>query len=258
MNPVEYYKSLGWRVTSPYGNRTGQFAGFHRGVDFGGHPCGAVVRTPYAGKVVAARTSGMGTWGNTVCIELAPDGQYVSLNAHLQSIRVREGQEVKAGDIIGTNGGTNHSGADYACHIHYEVQVNNGTAPWRGTLINPAEFFLDQTPQEPSKRFQAGQIIVATANVNVRERPTTTSKITGRVEQGGRVKIKSHNDNGKKQGGYAWWNIHGGWVAEPFFNLLQEPDPEPIEPPELEQELKEKLMNLYLALKDLYEMGVIR
>ena len=255
MNPVEYYKSLGWYVTSPYGQRTGQYAGFHRGVDFGGHGCGAVVRTPYSGKVVAAKTSGMGTWGNTVCIELDPDGQYVSLNAHLQSITVREGQRVNRGDVIGTNGGTNHSGSNYACHIHYEIQRNNGTAPWRGTHINPATFHLDQSPQTPSTRFEAGHIIEATANVNIRQRPTTVSAITGQVEKGGRTKILKDENNGTKANGYGWWKIHGGWVAEDFFVLLQAPDPEPIKPPELPDGIMALLQQLYEVLKKLFDGG---
>ena len=145
MNPIEYYKSTGWKVTSPFGERTGTFAGFHRGVDLGGHPCEYPVRTPFSGIVVAARTSGMGTWGNTVCIQLDPDGKYISLNAHLHSISVRAGQRVNRGDIIGTNGGTNHSGANYSCHIHYEILHNNGSAPWRGDVWgDPEKFYLNQ------------------------------------------------------------------------------------------------------------------
>jgi len=140
VNPVEYWVGKGWRLTSPYGPRTGRYAGFHRGVDMGGKPCGHKIEFPFKwGKVVAARTSGMGTWGNTVCVELSPD--FVTLNAHLQKINVKMGQELKQGDVIGLNGGSNHSGAPYACHIHYEVLNNNGSAPWRGTIWgDPVKF----------------------------------------------------------------------------------------------------------------------
>ncbi len=142
INPVEYWIAEGWRLTSPFGPRTGRYAGFHRGIDMGGKPCGHPITFPFKrGKVVAARTSGMGTWGHTVCIELSPD--FVSLNAHLQRINVRLGQEIKQGDVIGLNGGTNHSGANYACHIHYEILNNNGSAPWRGTIWgDPVKFKL--------------------------------------------------------------------------------------------------------------------
>ena len=80
INPIEWYKRQGWYVTSPFGPRTGRYAGFHRGVDLGGFGWGAPVATPLDGKVVAAQTSNMGTWGNTVCIEVAPDFNEVSLN----------------------------------------------------------------------------------------------------------------------------------------------------------------------------------
>ena len=141
INPVEYWVNDGWRVTSPFGPRTGKYAGFHRGVDMGGHPCGHPIKSPFDGLVVAAKTSGMGTWGNTVCIELSPD--YVTLNAHLLKLAVGEGQKVKRGDVIGFNGGTNHRGKSYACHIHYEVLRNNGSRPWRGTIWgDPQNFYF--------------------------------------------------------------------------------------------------------------------
>jgi murein DD-endopeptidase MepM/ murein hydrolase activator NlpD len=157
MNPIDYYRENGWRLTSPYGPRTGRYAGFHRGVDFGGQKCGAPIPTPYSGVVVAARTHSMGTWGNTVCIKL--DGsECISLHAHLQRITVTEGEHIPAGHIIGTNGGTNHSGPDYACHIHYEILDGTGTRPWRGKHSDPALFYLvqqnDEKPEpepEPTK-----------------------------------------------------------------------------------------------------------
>lgn len=140
VNPVEYWVSKGWRLTSPYGPRTGQYAGFHRGIDMGGKPCGFPIEFPFKqGKVVAAKTSGMGTWGNTTCIELSPD--FVLLNAHLQKINVKAGQIIKQGEILGLNGGTNHSGANYACHIHAEILLNNGSAPWRGTIWGDPQKF---------------------------------------------------------------------------------------------------------------------
>lgn len=221
VNPVEWYKNDGWRVTSPYGPRSGKYAGFHRGVDFGGKPCGAEVRTPFKGKVVAAKTSGMGTWGNTVCIEL---GEYISLNAHLQTITVKEGQEVERGDVIGTNGGSNHSGPSYACHIHYEILDNSGSAPWRGQHQDPADFY--QQPAEPSKKFHAGQTIqnVTDHNVNVRPEPGLFKPPTDRIEPKGKTVVKKHSNNGIKVGRYHWWRVAEGWVAEDFFSVWLPPE----------------------------------
>ena len=251
VNPVEWYKKDGWYITSPYGQRTGLYAGFHRGVDFGGKPCGAVVKTPFAGKVVAARTSGMGTWGNTVCIELDPDGKYISLNAHLQNITVSEGARVERGDQIGTNGGTNHSGSNYACHIHYEILHNNGTAPWRGDHRDPARFELQQQPQEPSDKFSVGERIKnkTKSNVNIRKQPDVNHPVVGQVYPDQVVVINKHKDNGVKVGNYYWWHIGYGWVAEDFFALDTPPDPEPIKPPELNEETRTKLEKILIMLK---------
>ncbi len=222
-NPIKWYKSQGWRVTSPYGPRTGRFSGFHRGTDLGGHSCGLPVATPFSGTVVAARTSGMGTWGNTVCIALDPDGQFISLNAHLQTVSVREGQKVKQGDIIGTNGGTNHSGANYACHIHYEILKNNGTAPWRGDIWGDPEIFsLDQSPIEPSTKFKAGDRIINKTdyNIRIRRQPTVNSSIISSVPPNEIVTIQNQNNNGIKSDNYHWWFIGNGWIAEDFFDLV--------------------------------------
>ena len=222
MNPVDYYKSLGWYVTSPYGPRTGAYAGFHRGVDFGGFPCGAPVQSPFDGVVTAAMTSGMGTWGNTVCVKISEE--YTTLNAHLQKILVKEGQRVKRGDIIGLNGGTNHSGANYACHVHFEVQKNTGDRPWRGTHIDPATFSLE--PPTFSAKFKTGDTIqsaLTTSSVWIRREPG--GQTVGQVAPSETVIVLNHERNGISAGGYNWFYIQAdkvqGWVAENFFKVIK-------------------------------------
>ena len=220
MTPVEYLKSLSWKLTSPYGPRTGQYAGFHRGVDFGGFPCGAPVQAAYDGTITAAKTSNMGTWGNTVCLQVSEG--YTLLYAHLQSISVREGQQVKQGDTIGLNGGSNHSGQPYSCHIHLEVQRNTGDRPWRGTHIDPATFSLE--PEKPSVKFKHGDTIrqtLTTSSVWVRSKPNGPA--AGQVPPGRTAAVLNHLGNGLKVGGYYWWYIQTpdaqGWVAENFFEV---------------------------------------
>ncbi len=228
MNPIvelkKIYKEHGKDVyvTSPYGPRTGKYAGFHRGTDVGGIPCGYPIYTPFAGKVVAAKTSSMGTWGNTVCIELDPDGQYVSLNAHLQKITVNVGDHVDRGDQIGTNGGTNHSGSDYDCHIHYEIQINNGSAPWRGDLWGDPEKFELVQEFKPSTKFKPGDIIKNNTRyrINIRLKPTTNSGTKGQVQPGAQVKVVNNSQNGISANGHNWWFIGDGWIAEDYFVVV--------------------------------------
>ncbi len=152
ITPVEYYESLGWGVTQEFWDNS-TFNPQHRGMDFGGKPCDYPVKSIYPGTVVAARTSGMGTWGHTVVVEIAP-GWYQH-NSHLNAIHVSEGQAVDRGTQIGLNGGTNHSGDPFPCHIHLEIYQNDPvdpSRPWRhpdgglvsyGTgLVNPRDFCM--------------------------------------------------------------------------------------------------------------------
>lgn len=152
ITPVEYYESLGWTVTQEFWDNS-TFNPEHRGMDFGGQPCDHPVKSIYPGVVVAARTSGMGTWGNTVVVEIAP-GWYQH-NAHLNAVHVSVGDTVERGTQIGLNGGTNHSGDPFPCHIHLEIYNNEPTdpnVPWRtpegqlvtnGTgLVNPRDFCM--------------------------------------------------------------------------------------------------------------------
>ena len=252
VNPIKWMiENMKMYITSPYGPRG---SGFHRGTDLGGIPCGAPVRTPFSGKVVAAQTSGMGTWGNTVCIELDPNGKYISLNAHLQTITVKVGQRVKQGDQIGTNGGTNHSGANYPCHIHYEVLLNNADRPWRGTIWgDPEKFFLTQIEPIVSKKFSAGQIIYTntTANVNVRSKPGTSHSVVRQSVPGELNEIMPAADNGIQVGAYHWWKIQDGWVAEDFFEVYVAKEPDEPSLPDRQRELLEALL---ITLEQLDEL----
>lgn len=245
MNPIENFRSWGQYVTSPYGPRTGQYAGYHRGTDIGGIPCGAPVRTPLPGKVVAVfekgrhepRPSDMWpSWGNIVCVELA-DGK-IQLSAHKGTVTVKVGDVVKKKDQIGTNGGThyNHPGNFYACHIHYEILNSNGTQPWNGSVWgDPEKYWLKVEIPAPSDRFEEGQYIKNKTeyNVRIRKEPGTSSEIIGSIEPDQLVKIQKHADNGIWATGYHWWRSSGGWIAEDFFKIVVPEDPDPVEPPEI-------------------------
>jgi hypothetical protein len=229
INPIEWYKkNMNMYVTSPYGPRYGTYAGFHQGTDLGGISCGAIIRTPFAGRVVAARTSGMGTWGNTVAIEISPN--HIQLTAHHQKLLVKEGDIVKQGDSIATNGGTTHTGAVYSCHIHYEIRKNDGKRPWGGAVWgDPEKFLLTQESQLPSNRFNTGDTIknITNSNIRIRQNPNINSAIVGIITPNQNIKIENHNNNGIKVGDYHWWKISQGWVAEDFFELIIIP-PTPI------------------------------
>jgi murein DD-endopeptidase MepM/ murein hydrolase activator NlpD len=123
------------RVSSEYGVRryyNGVFAQnyYHRGVDYAS-PTGSSVMAPAAGRValVGRVADGFELHGNTIGLD---HGQGVeSIFIHLNSINVREGDFVQAGQVIGTVGNT---GASTGPHLHWGLYVNGvavDPAPWR-------------------------------------------------------------------------------------------------------------------------------
>ena len=59
------------------------------------------------------------------------EGGYSTLFSHLSGYNIKEGQEVKQGDVIGFVGNTGRSTAP---HLHYEVKKD-------GEYVNPADYF---------------------------------------------------------------------------------------------------------------------
>jgi len=85
----------------------------HRGVDFS-VPTGTEIRAMAEGRVRYAGT--MSGFGNVVWLDHG--GTILSVYAHLSSIRVREGERVGRGDLVGLSGAT---GDVTAPHLHFEV-----------------------------------------------------------------------------------------------------------------------------------------
>jgi murein DD-endopeptidase MepM/ murein hydrolase activator NlpD len=103
---------LGWRK-----NPFGRGYEFHSGID---------ITAPQGSKVLATAdgvvefTGWYGDYGKAVIIR-HPSG-YLTLYGHLSQIDVKEGQKVKAGDVVGRVGSTGRSTGP---HLHYEVIKGN-------------------------------------------------------------------------------------------------------------------------------------
>lgn len=117
----------------------------HTGIDFA-----ASIGTPiYAtadGKVleVSVRFSGYGKM-----VEIDHGFGYHTRYAHMHGFAVRQGQQVKRGDLIGYVGNT---GLSTAPHLHYEVLLN-------GQHINPVHYFFnDLTPAEYEKIIELASV----------------------------------------------------------------------------------------------------
>lgn len=120
-----FMRPVAGRITSGFGERFHpilRHRRMHTGVDFGA-PHGAPVRAAAAGVVLLAAYSG--GYGNCVILDHG-DGR-TTLYAHCSVLLVREGQEVRQGQVIARVGST---GLSTGPHLHFEVRVN-------GTPVNP-------------------------------------------------------------------------------------------------------------------------
>jgi murein DD-endopeptidase MepM/ murein hydrolase activator NlpD len=97
-------------ITQPFWNG-------HRAIDIGART-GTPVTSADSGYVIASRSGGWnGGYGNSVTIDHG--NGYVTLYAHLNSIFVRQGENVTKGQQIGTVGNTGNSTGP---HLHFEVR----------------------------------------------------------------------------------------------------------------------------------------
>lgn len=120
----------GW-LSSSMGNRSDPFTGekdFHPGLDISADK-GDPVYSTADGKVVNA--SAAGNYGNLVIIE---HGYGIETRyGHLSVFKVKVGQAVKRGDLLGLVGST---GRATSSHLHYEVRAN-------GRILNPLQLLLN-------------------------------------------------------------------------------------------------------------------
>jgi murein DD-endopeptidase MepM/ murein hydrolase activator NlpD len=125
------------RLSSYFGYRTDPFykvPKFHEGVDFSAPP-GTVIYATGDGVVMESDRSKAG-YGNQIVIDHGFG--YKTMYAHLQSYKVRAGEKVKRGQIIGTVGTT---GKSTSPHLHYEVWKNNKP-------VDPINYFFNDVSPE--------------------------------------------------------------------------------------------------------------
>lgn len=118
--------SVGYRISSRYGNRADPFTGqssFHTGIDLA-CPSGTPIKSTQAGTVAVVSYSNV--FGNYILINHG--NGYQSLYAHLSKVSVTRGQRVSQGTQIGLAGSTGYSTGP---HLHFTVYKN-------GNLVNPS------------------------------------------------------------------------------------------------------------------------
>jgi len=98
----------------------------HTGIDIIAPEGTPIIATADGTIEIAKYTAGYGKH-----IKIKHNNTYQSMYAHLESMNVHEGQEVKAGEVIGIIGST---GKSISTHLHYEVIK-------KGKKVDPATYF---------------------------------------------------------------------------------------------------------------------
>jgi murein DD-endopeptidase MepM/ murein hydrolase activator NlpD len=122
-------------LSSPFGIRLNPFSrrnesddgllGFHAGIDITNAE-NTPIQATADGEVEEA--GWMDKYGNGVL--LAHSAQLETLYAHMARVRVKTGQKVSRGDILGDMGRTGNA---TGVHLHYEVRLN-------GRPVNPMPY----------------------------------------------------------------------------------------------------------------------
>ena len=145
-----------WR-SSPFGWRIDPFTGrraFHSGVDLAGRKGMPIYATADGFVSYAAEDKYL---GNTIVIDhrkkeldeqgqpYARQGGYQTEYGHLEKIMVKQGQQVKRGQQIGTMG---NSGRSTGPHLHYAVRLRDHQLSKHRGYQNPEDFIFGNTESD--------------------------------------------------------------------------------------------------------------
>jgi murein DD-endopeptidase MepM/ murein hydrolase activator NlpD len=128
-------------LTQGYGNTgfTSLGYNYHNGIDVAA-PAGRQIYAVYDG-VVEDTGTGQGAYGNWVTIRHKVSGgrELISLYGHMSSFKVKAGQTVKMGDLVGFEGNTGNTtrllyGPHRGYHLHFTVFDGEGYGVSAGTL----------------------------------------------------------------------------------------------------------------------------
>lgn len=146
------YKSGKVTLTSHFGWRTlNGSRDYHKGVDLSGTdktlvaPCDGVIGSS---TIITDKSNLTWQWGNYIRIDTA-DGLKIFL-CHMAQRKVKVGQKVKAGDVVGIEGNTGYS---FGSHCHFEVRKNGESVdptPYLGISNEWGQYDIKAAPKEPT------------------------------------------------------------------------------------------------------------
>lgn len=157
-NVLNPYEGGVFRITSRYGIRTlNGTQEFHPGMDLVGESSKNLVAlcdgTIQQSRIVTDKSNLTWQWGNYVTLK-ADTGELI-IYCHLSERKVKKGDRVKKGDIIGVEGNTGYS---FGSHCHLEVRnasnkVTDEVNTYKFTKIpNSADKYIIEEAHELTKK----------------------------------------------------------------------------------------------------------
>jgi uncharacterized protein YgiM (DUF1202 family) len=218
--PILQHPLANPRYTQQYGERPGTYGGRgHMGVDYGcvtGTPVMAVADVEVDKS--AYDTSGYGEYVRI----WHPALKVYSLYGHFSVRKVKVGDLVKQGDVVGLSGNTGNSTGP---HLHYELRIAEAKDKWIAvpgfnySQVDPVSFYygfvraLPAPPPDP-----AGTATVNADNVRVRSGPGVGNKILGKLNTGTVGKASGRNAAG------TWVQVEmpalNGWMSAPYLDVV--------------------------------------
>jgi murein DD-endopeptidase MepM/ murein hydrolase activator NlpD len=133
-------------LSSGFGYRRDPFTGspaMHAGLDFKG-PIGAPIHAAADGRVTFAGTKN----GYGRVVEISHGNGLLTRYAHMSAWKVKPGQRVEAGAVIGALGNTGRSTGP---HLHFEVRINDRAVNPR-PFLETAPHVLEEARASPRQR----------------------------------------------------------------------------------------------------------
>ena len=192
--------------------------GGHKGYDF--QLTFEPVPAFHDGRVMA--TGKEKSWGDHVWV-MANDNTHKTIYAHFSEVRVKKGDQVKAGDILGISGATGSTwradgSKEPFPHLHFGLQeIVRGVWSW----VNPGLYFAakpgsggalvpDVTDAKPLKAGKARTLI----NLALRQTASKDGLIHARIEPDEVIEIFSDT---VVADGVTWRDckfVRSGWIGE--------------------------------------------
>ncbi len=162
----------GARISSSFGMRFHPVLGFnrmHTGMDFAA-PTGTPILAAGDGVVADAKWwGGYGRW-----VRLQHGSNWETGYAHMSSIKVRPGQRVRQGDVIGYVGTTGRSTGP---HLHFEVWNNRRPVDPRSSKVPQSKILAGQDMIAFRARKREIDTMIAAAEVKREDQPSISHAV---------------------------------------------------------------------------------